>query len=327
MKRLFTYLILLFSTLPLLAQNDSAQMDDVVVTATRSARRLGNVAVPVNIISQKNIQQIGSLRFQDVLNEQTGITVVNSALAGSLNGYPNPFGQGVQMLGLDPSYTAILLDGEPLVGRNAGILKLGRIAVGSIKQIEIVKGPASSLYGSEAMAGVINILTELPTSKSLSLQLHHATNETFSGTVAYSNVFNKTTLQAFINKYSTQGYDLDSKIYGKTVDPYTDINAQVKVNFPLGSKLSNTITVRMFNQNQQNNYEIYPIGSTSSAVVKGNTIEIDYSIFNQLKWNINEKKKIYFRLFYNRYSNAASVNDNKGVSYDETSFFSTHHKT
>ena len=76
------------------------------------------------------------------------MVIVNSTLGTSLNGYPNPFGQGVQMLGLDPSYTAILLDGEPLVGRNAGILKLGRLATGNSRQIEIVKGPSSSLNGS-----------------------------------------------------------------------------------------------------------------------------------------------------------------------------------
>ena len=67
-----------------------------------------------------------------------------------------------QMQGLDSDYTLILVDGVPLVGRTAGTLDLSRITVGNIKQIEIVKGASSSLYGSEALAGVINIITENP---------------------------------------------------------------------------------------------------------------------------------------------------------------------
>ena len=161
--------------------------DPIVVTANRSERKLSNTAIPTILISNYTINKTGSLRVQDILQEHTGVILVNTTLGTSLNGYPNPFGQGVQMLGLDPAYTAILLDGEPLVGRTAGILQLGRIATGNIKQIEIVKGPSSSLYGSEAMAGVINILTETPIAQKFSMQLHHAGNDTWGSTISYAN--------------------------------------------------------------------------------------------------------------------------------------------
>ena len=113
--------------------------EPLVITSTRIAGKLSNVAVPVTMVASKQIQQTGLMRLQDVLQEQTGLAIVNAPLASSLNGYPNPFGQGIQMMGLDPSYTLILLDGEPLVGRNAGIVNLGRIAIGNIQQLEIVK--------------------------------------------------------------------------------------------------------------------------------------------------------------------------------------------
>jgi outer membrane receptor for ferrienterochelin and colicins len=112
--------------------NKEKDLSEVVVAANRSERKLGNVAVPVQLVSQKTILQTGSLRLQDILQEQTGLVIVNSTLGSALNGYPNPFGQGVQMLGLDPAYTLILLDGEPLIGRNGGILKLGRLSTGNI---------------------------------------------------------------------------------------------------------------------------------------------------------------------------------------------------
>src|SRR5450432_889394 len=147
MRKYFFITGLLINALISCAQDSTSgkkqELPDVVVTATRSERKLGNMAIPVQVVSQKLIHQTGSLRLQDILQEQTGIVVVNSNLSAALNGYPNPFGQGVQMLGLDPAYTLILLDGEPLIGRNAGILKLGRLATGNIRQVEIVKGPSS----------------------------------------------------------------------------------------------------------------------------------------------------------------------------------------
>ena len=142
-------ILLLYPFFSLLAQRDTISLlDEVVVTATRQERRLGNVAIPVQLIQRKQIQQAGSMRLRDILQEQSGLQFV----AG--------FGAGLQMQGLSPEHTLILLDGQPLVGRTSGVLDLSRISLSGIKRIEIIKGPSSSLYGSEAMAGVINLITE-----------------------------------------------------------------------------------------------------------------------------------------------------------------------
>lgn len=133
----------------LLAQRDTLPLlEEVVVTATRQERRLGNVTIPVQLIQRKQIQQAGSMRLRDILQEQSGLQLV----AG--------FGTGLQMQGLNPEHTLILLDGQPLIGRTSGVLDLTRISLSGIKRIEIIKGPSSSLYGSEAMAGVINLITD-----------------------------------------------------------------------------------------------------------------------------------------------------------------------
>jgi len=100
--------------------------DSIVVTATRTERKLSNLTVPVTIINAKTIQQNGSLRLTDILKEQTGINLTSG------------FGAGIQLQGLNPDYTIILINGEPLVGRTAGVLDLNRIALGNIKNIEIV---------------------------------------------------------------------------------------------------------------------------------------------------------------------------------------------
>ena len=314
----FSFLISLTS----FSQEDSSkakQLDEVVITATRTERRLGNVAVPTFVISRKTILQTGSLRVQDILQEQTGVVIVNSNLGTSLNGYPNPFGQGVQMLGLDPAYTLILLDGEPLVGRNAGILKLGRLATGNIRQVEIVKGPSSSLYGSEAMAGVINIITTSPQKEKIELQLHSASNNTLGTTASYANRFNKTGVQFFVNRYSSSGYDLDPSLYGKTADPFRDWNGQLKVTHDFSNKLQWLISLRDFDSKQSNNYQIY--WQNNPAIVKGYTTEKDQTAFTQLRWQWKPEHKIYFRTFYDRYRNHSYVNlDKTTTQFDETTF-------
>jgi outer membrane receptor for ferrienterochelin and colicins len=293
--------------------------DPIVVTANRSERKLSNTAVPTILISKNTINKTGSLRLQDILQEHTGIILVNSTLGTSLNGYPNPFGQGVQMLGLDPAYTAILLDGEPLVGRNAGILKLGRIATGNIKQIEIVKGPSSSLYGSEAMAGVINILTETPISEKLSVQVQHASNNTWGSTLAYSNKYRKTGVQFFLNRLSSNGYDLDPLLYGKTVDSFKDWNGQLKITQEISKNLQLLVSLRNHDSRQDNNYQI--LYQNTPAIAKGFTTETERSAYTQLKWMTAPNTRIYFRTFFDQYTNHSFVNlENTSIRFDETSF-------
>ncbi|MBM3159647.1 MAG: TonB-dependent receptor [Bacteroidetes bacterium] len=155
-------LLLLIAATQVMAQADTLlSLEEVVVTATRQERRLGNITIPVNLIQRRIIQQAGSLRLKDILQEQPGIQLTSN------------FGTGIQMQGLNPEHTLILLDGQPLIGRTSGVLDVSRIAVAGIKRIEIVKGPSSSLYGSEAMAGVINLITENPSLPLLEASLRY----------------------------------------------------------------------------------------------------------------------------------------------------------
>ena len=189
-------------------------LEEVVVTATRTIRQLSSLPLPVTLITRKQLQQTGVTRLNEILNEQTGIIMTPDATIGG--------GEGVQIQGIASDYVLVLIDGAPVVGRSSGNLDLSRFAVGSIRQIEVVKGPSSSLFGSEALGGVINIITEKPTSKNISGQVSHraATFNNQNTNLSLNQQKNKIGYSFFADRLSTDGYDLAPTQDGKTVNPF-----------------------------------------------------------------------------------------------------------
>src|SRR5690606_19274964 len=124
---------------------------DVVVTAARTEQSVGDVAVSIRVIDRAAIEASGAETLAGVLEEQPGLQVLRS--------FAGAGGVGVQMQGLDAKYILILVDGQRATGRVGGVIDLARFPAEDIAQIEIVKGPGSSLYGADAIAGVINIIT------------------------------------------------------------------------------------------------------------------------------------------------------------------------
>ncbi len=285
--------------------NKPKTIEEVIVTTTRTEKSIGDIPVPIHVISKKFIQHTGSQKLIDILQQQTGLVLADNPLGQSLQGYPNPFGSGIQMQGLDPAYTLILMDGEPLTGRNAGILNLGRIAIGNIQQIEIIKGPATSLYGSDALAGVINIITEKPKGNATTVQLNQASNNTWGFTANQTFKKNKTALQLFANRYSSSGYDLDKSIFGKTVDPFHNFSFAAKLLYDLNTKTQWQSSARLFTQKQVNNYLVYT--GSQPAEVDGNSKETDWGFNNQLFHQLSKKVKFISRLYITGYQNNAEV--------------------
>ena len=113
----------------LVGQRDSVQLSEVMITATRTERLLSAVPMPFQMIPGKNIKALGSTRLQDILGEHAGLIIVPQV---------NGLGNGIQIQGLNPDYTLILIDEEPIIGRYAGTLELSRITTGNIRKIEIV---------------------------------------------------------------------------------------------------------------------------------------------------------------------------------------------
>jgi outer membrane receptor for ferrienterochelin and colicins len=127
-------------------------LDEMVVTGARREQRLADVVVTTEVISREVIEATGASDLASVLTEQTGIQFQEG----------HPSGGGVMLQGLGSERVLVLLDGQPLNGRISGNFDLARIPTAMIDRVEVVKGPQSSLYGSEAMGGVVNVITRKP---------------------------------------------------------------------------------------------------------------------------------------------------------------------
>ncbi len=264
----------------------------------------------MTIIDKDQIEQMGSLRLSDVLQEQTGLTLIQE------------HGQGIQLQGFDPDYTLILIDGEPIIGRTAGTLELSRIAVGNIERIEIIKGASSSLYGSEALAGVINIITKNPKGTEGSISTRYGTNQTSDLALSFQTKKDKLSITTFANRYGSNGYDFTPNSYGQTVEPFHNYTFQSKIAYTFTEKISLSVSGRYFEENQKSRFDIGT--EEKSDRISGDGKVTDYNILTNLDWRLTQKWRTYFRLYYSKYqTDSKLLYENDNSVYDETFFNQT----
>ena len=128
------------------------RIEDIVVTGTRTEYSVDEAPVPVQVISREEIEAVSAVNIAEALDRIPGIYVQQNEtfLLGA---------NTVRMQGADANKVAIVRNGRRFRGGVNGVVDLRDIAIEDVERIEIVRGPASSLYGSDAMGGVINIIT------------------------------------------------------------------------------------------------------------------------------------------------------------------------
>lgn len=131
----------------------SYNLNPIVVTGSGHHQRLKSTATPVRVISSQEIREQGITTFDGAL--QRMMPQVSMA--------PNSMGSQLRLNGLGNKYILILINGQKLSGDISNNVDLNRINMLRVKRIEVLDGAASSLYGSDAIAGVINIITDQPT--------------------------------------------------------------------------------------------------------------------------------------------------------------------
>lgn len=196
----FLNLLAVFVASGALAQTDSATniLNEVVVTATKSPKKISETGKVVTIITRDQIEKSGGKDFSQLLTEQTGI-MVNGAVS-------NPGkDKSLYLRGATDKYTLILLDGIPL-NEPAGVggsFDLRLLSLDNIERIEIVKGSQSTLYGSNAVAGVINLISKKPVSSKPAVQ----------GMLTYGSFNSKKAMANLSQQSKWIDYDLNYTYY------------------------------------------------------------------------------------------------------------------
>lgn len=131
---------------------DPLALDEVVVTASVRARRRSEIAVPIESIEAAEIAAAGAPSADRLLAELPGVQVSAGA----------PTGANLLIRGIGGARVLVLLDGHPVTGALIENRDLSRMSLAGTERVEIVKGPLSSLYGSDALGGVVNVVTRAP---------------------------------------------------------------------------------------------------------------------------------------------------------------------
>ena len=147
----------------------SFMIDNVVVTANKYETKQREVATIVNVIPPLIIESTTSNSMADVLNFQTGLRVEETC---SNCGVPQ-----IRINGLEGQYTQILMDSRPIFSSLASVYGLEQLPAGMVDRIEVIRGGGSALYGANAIAGVVNIITKEPNRNSLNISNSSAFTE------------------------------------------------------------------------------------------------------------------------------------------------------
>jgi len=155
MKRHFFVLAAVIISNQLLAQQDTTLLDEAVVTANKYSTKTSLTGKVITVISRAQLEQSGSKDLAQVLSEQAGISI-----AGANSNIGKD--KSVYLRGGYVSHTLITIDGIPVYDPSGigGNFDIRNLAISQIERIEILKGSQSTLYGSDAVNGVINIITK-----------------------------------------------------------------------------------------------------------------------------------------------------------------------
>jgi outer membrane receptor for ferrienterochelin and colicins len=138
---------------PVQAQVNSGMMEETVVTGTRTEKTQLNAPVRVEVVSREQIEKLHAKDLKDALSQLPGLDFQD------IRGRD---GAEVWIQGVDAKRVKILIDNESISGAKSGGFDVQQIGVADIERIEVVKGATSALYGSDAIGGVINVITRKP---------------------------------------------------------------------------------------------------------------------------------------------------------------------
>ncbi|HAA23606.1 MAG TPA: TonB-dependent receptor, partial [Cytophagales bacterium] len=186
-----------------IALEHDEHLEEVIITATRSTRTIDDLPTRVEAITSEELDEKSMMRSANIamlLRESTGIQMQQTS-ASSGN-------QSIRIQGLDGRYTQLLKDGFPIFGGFAGGLSIMQIPPLDLRQVEVIKGSNSTLYGGGAIAGLVNLVTHTPEEKRrLRLMVDQTTARGTTLNGFYAQRFGAVGVSLFASANRQQAYD------------------------------------------------------------------------------------------------------------------------
>lgn len=265
---------------------------EVVSIATKTAKSIDGISASVEVFTREDIEKVGGESLKDIINRMPGISMQYSGGAGS-SGQPK---SAISMRGINAKGTLILIDGRRVATEFKKAYDLNRIPASSIERVEIIKGPMSTLYGSDASGGVVNIITKKPKDGETEVDFGVRYGQNGDGDAQNTNVnlgirsnFKKLRFSAYVNYTTTEPYtqNEDSSVYTVSKD-------KTKIKKPSQTgKLSGKVPDN-YNQDitLRDESDILTYGTrVEYEVLKGTVVGLEVNAFNE------EREGTYFAAF------------------------------
>jgi outer membrane receptor for ferrienterochelin and colicins len=275
-------------------------LNEVVVTGTKSEKALKNVPVITQVISARKMLELGITNVTDAL--QNMVPGFNVSHFGTLT--------SVTLQGMDAKYVLFLIDGERIAGEVNGDIDYSMLNLENIDRIEVIKGASSSLYGSNAIGGVINIITKKiddPFDAKF-YSRYSKYNELYSGGsvgLKQGIIGSRTSF----NLSHTDGYDITPETsHDWTQNPYSSFSISQKFEITPSSRLS---IVPYFT------YYQFERGNVSARPAHDLYIDLNAGLKGQYYFEKNSIDFSYYRDRYNTYDVLELLNNKRDTaSYD-----------
>ncbi len=294
-----------FSATPLFAANitSSSQHSEAVptifVTANRTANTVDETMVPVTIISSDDIRRLQANSITEVLSLTPGIDISSSGGYGS--------NTSVHLRGTNSDHVLTLIDGIPAGSATSGTMAFQYIPVDQIERIEIVRGPRSSLYGADAIGGVIQIFTKKGTAKkSATIDVGYGTQSTGKINAHFSNGNKDSQYHLGLSLFNTAGYNFIGNDNGKK---HGYDNAAISLS---GShKLSQKLDLSALFLRSQGNSEF-------DGSFVNNTDYVEQVLGAKLNMQVNNSWDMSFNLGQNQSNSDNNLDELKKSQFDTT---------
>ncbi len=291
----------------------------MVISATRTEKPLEEAPLPVEVISKQQIEQQNAKDLSEALEYARGVLV--QPIHGKT-------GDGIKIQGINSDRILVLIDGERVTASTGSTVDLSQIGVSDIAQIEIVKGASSALYGSNAMGGVVNVITKTPQ------QGWHGTLKTSLtdyGDKAYEGVIVDQYDVAGELSYQGENYWSFASLSSRNSEGYEIINKGIRLvgpdgyknnfSFGVGGKPSANTSIEISQRAYREDFVLWDFVRVPGqpALDRVETVNTDRT---RLKtgWNVNEQFSLSLQGFVEEFENTRGDTKQRNSNIDTYNF-------